>query len=189
MVAAALIGSCMTMLSVSSSSSRRGSRPDSPSTRRRVATDVRMAKLAGREVDGHGNFGQPFLLPSGGLGAGLRQHPFPEGDDQPRLFGQGNEGSRRHEALAGMLPAHQGFGAQYAAGFQVHLGLEMEKELFFAPVPGAGRLPVRGPPESERSSRESRSAGYRPPPLWPGTWRCRRCGAGFRRLRRPVGRG
>ena len=94
--------------------------------RQHLVYKVRIAKLVCADIDSHGEVGHvPPRCPGHQLGTGSFQHPMAQGQDQPRLLGQGNEFARGHEAAPGMLPAHQRLGARYATT-RIHLGLVVE---------------------------------------------------------------
>ena len=62
------------------------------------------------------------------LVTGCPQHPPPQGDDQPRFLGDGDEGIGGQQPLAGMLPPHQGFKPNHLTGLHIHNGLILQSQ-------------------------------------------------------------
>ena len=77
----------------------------------------------------HGEVVTGRELPAGGLAAGLLEDGAAEGDDEARLFGQGDELRRRHQSALGVLPAHEGLEARDPAVVHAHDGLVVHAEL------------------------------------------------------------
>ena len=73
--------------------------------------------------------GRGFVLcPQIELGAGTAQHGLPQGQDQARLLGQGNELRRADHAPLRVAPAGQGLGTDELA-LMVHHRLVMHQQL------------------------------------------------------------
>ena len=67
--------------------------------------EIPAEKLRRRKIDSHPD----CLGPSRCIHAGLTQRPVANGDYKARLFGKGNEITRRYDAMLRMVPAHQCF--------------------------------------------------------------------------------
>ncbi len=76
-------------------------------------TEIGQRKLQWRDI--HRDL--QMRRPAGRLTAGLAQHPFAEGDDNPAFLGNRNEDIRRHHAPCRVLPAHQRLVADDLAAF------------------------------------------------------------------------
>ncbi|KAG1079334.1 hypothetical protein G6F40_016349 [Rhizopus arrhizus] len=71
----------------------------------------------------------PGVNPFPHLAAGLVDDPFPDGQDQAGLFGDGNELVRADQTARGVVPAQQCFGAHDGARGGFVLGLVVQHEL------------------------------------------------------------
>ncbi|KAG0763357.1 hypothetical protein G6F22_018442 [Rhizopus arrhizus] len=112
----------------------------------------------------------PGVNPFPHLAAGLVDDPFPDGQDQAGLFGDGNELVRADQTARGVVPA------QHAA------------RTGRAPAPGASHVAVRSVRARPRSWTARSSCSRCPPGAWRGTWRRRRWSAGYGCLRHRSGR-
>ncbi|EKD34269.1 MAG: hypothetical protein ACD_75C02412G0002 [uncultured bacterium] len=91
---------------------------------------IPLLELAGRNVNRHLHWWVAGLLPLPVLAARGPQHPFAQGNDEPRFFREGDEARRRHEPHGGVLPADQGLHARDLPVLNVDLGLIVEHQLF-----------------------------------------------------------
>ena len=88
-----------------------------------IAHEVGLGKLQGADIDrNRPRGGLRRLRPGHQLGTGRFQHPLAQRQDQPGLFGQGNELCGRHHAAGRVAPAHQRLHALDGAVF-LHLNL------------------------------------------------------------------
>ena len=132
---------CISMLSVSSSSSSAGARPVSPSTRSIMPIRSFCRNWRADRLTAIRNPGMP-RLPRLRLRARLAQHPFAERNDQARVLGDRDELRRRHQPLVRLRPAQQRFGAADAPRGEVDQRLVVQHELAVlerAPQVGLGR--------------------------------------------------
>jgi hypothetical protein len=120
----------ITMLSVSSSSMRRGGTRCSFAQRLLDTLDeARLMELGGGNVDREPRHNQVGCRPAGGLAACLLQDPTVDGGDQAAFLGDGNEAARHDQPAARASPADQRLGAGQRAGRDVDLGLVVKHEL------------------------------------------------------------
>ena len=82
-----------------------------------IGQNIALAQLKGREIDGHGHFGQTGIVPGFELAAGLKQNPAANAGDQATLFCKRNELQRPQDAALRVLPAHQGLKASQSPCF------------------------------------------------------------------------
>ena len=68
-------------------------------------------------------------LPGHHLPAGVLQYPGIDGADQAAFLGNRDKFPRRHQAALGVLPAHEGFGADHALVFQADQRLVVDPQL------------------------------------------------------------
>ena len=68
-------------------------------------------------------------MPLGALLRGFGQDPVTDLDDQPALFGHGNERGRRQQPACRVNPADQRFEPAHAPGLGVDLRLVQQAEL------------------------------------------------------------
>lgn len=79
-------------------------------------------------VDGHADRGCAFAVPLGKLAAGFVQNPGADAVNQARFLRDRDEAVRRHQRLAGRLPAQQGLAADDLPAGQIHLGLVVKNQ-------------------------------------------------------------
>ena len=84
--------------------------------------EVRVLKLVDRDVDGHTQLLRIAGRPLRRVGTGAVQRPCPHRHDETRLFGQGNEVTRRDAPEFVIVPAHQSFSTDRAPGEKSELG-------------------------------------------------------------------
>ena len=132
--------SCSRTVSVISSSSRSGARPDARERARRpICTQIRAAELRRREVDGDLEVGRPLARP---CAQACAEHPFADRDDQADLLGERDELGRRHHALLGMVPADQGLEAADLVASRGRRPAGSAARTRRLRAPCAGRVPV-----------------------------------------------
>ena len=98
-------------------------------------------ELQGREVHRHGHGRQAGIEPGPGLATGFLDHPGAHGHDQARLFRQGDELARGHQAIR-RAPAQQGLHPHHPAAGQIQLGLVVEHQ--FLPLQGLVQALLQG---------------------------------------------
>jgi len=89
---------------------------------------VAAPELAGRNVECEAGLA-PEGGPRGGLAAQLFDDPVADSVDQPGLLGHGDEGPGRHEAVLGVLPAHEGLQRMQAPVADAEDGLVVQPQL------------------------------------------------------------
>ena len=117
--------SSISTVSVISSVSSSGFEPGLAQRVADVGDDVAVLQLLDRQVHAHRTAAAPSgeqARESGGLAAGLAQHPAPDRDDQARLLGERDELVRADQAALGVLPAQQRLDARDAPSARRTIG-------------------------------------------------------------------
>ena len=185
--AAAWSGSCISAVSVISSSSAPAPRRARASRPRNVVQAAVVDQVARRQVHRR----PCSRCPASRQRAQLRQrqveHQVGERMDGLAQLGQRQEAVRLQQAQARVLPAHQRLEAALAAGRQVELGLVVQASWRsrMAPVELGDHGQALGRVLVERAVVDARA---RRPCAWPRTWRRRRCAAARGCRRRRPGR-
>ena len=92
--------------------------------------EVTARELFAGEVDAQRKppVGGGLPLPLARLAAGLFEHPLPEGDDEARLLGDGDEFRRENEPPVGVVEPHQRLRSGQGAGGEVDERLVVEPQ-------------------------------------------------------------
>ncbi len=77
-----------------------------------------MSELAGGDVDRKQEVA--VFVPTGGVAAGVFEHPLADRHDEPGMLGDVEEVAGLDVALGWMLPTQQHFGADRRAVFEAH---------------------------------------------------------------------
>ncbi len=115
---------------------------------------IPLPKLAGRDVDGHGDRCKALFAPALVLRTGFPQDPFPDSRDQPHVLGDGNETSGRDPAQLRTVPTQERLHSRDTPFGDAHLRLVVQRELSgiqCAPEVLVDEEPVRGPGVQLRS--------------------------------------
>ena len=175
--ATARSGLCMTVLSVISSSSRRGSSPVSRKTRMMPSQSSSRANWRADRLTATLTGGMPLTTQPCASAHAVRSTHSPIGAINPVSSAIGDEVARLHEAQLRMLPAYQRFDAGNEAAAHIDLRLVMQQEFAALDRSPQARLERQPLERMQVQSARSRTGGCFSPVPWRGTSRCRRFSA------------
>ena len=113
------------MVSVISSSSRSGARPEAASAPTTTCTRPGLRNCTGERLTATLRSPGQFAA----VGAGLPDHPFADRHDEADLLGERDERAGRHHAVLGMVPADQRLEAADLVAREIDDGLVVQLEL------------------------------------------------------------
>ncbi|MNV06717.1 hypothetical protein D3C71_971140 [compost metagenome] len=87
-----------------------------------------LLELTGREIHRHRDLPPTGIQPPTCLRAGLVQHPFAQGHDQPRFFRNADELQRRHQPTLRVRPPHQRLHRRHTPRPRIHDGLIVQAQ-------------------------------------------------------------